>query len=992
MLHNIPEHRALLSVELPFCVTPLHPVKEQRCVSQQEDSLASSTVARVDYNEESEKQKKGGEGRKRRRKGNDNSSEHFCSSADRRRIQSFLPAAELFRCLTSEEGEWEGETSADGAVEGNPSRALSKMNEERATGDGVFRAAPSLVSFSSAEDQASDRKGENAKHFSKKDNGKREGPFSFSIAHNRLYRPDPLWNTWRGTDWTSDDDEEDEEEADAGSSFSSSSFVPQAYSQSTRSVPHLSSHRSSSEKWRARGIAPGVQQHQSEEEQDVFSEEAIFPSSTPQILLNGYYRNDLLVRVRQRYRVRQIRNRTTGEILREEEIESDGDQMKKDENVFLSSERDVDRRPLPSTRSQPPRLETTVLGVVSREVELARPADFAFSLFTKAEKEQAPFSCHGDVFPPSHFLSPRGPFELKYEMGLQVNTAVLAAEHWAKSACSLSQGIGSASTTGEKDKDDDLSGPSSSSEPGGALTRRRNKSLDSSEDPSDLLYIPLLTVHPDTDDTGIPPPPLPQQVEFLRRVGSSPSGLAPEDPEEVKAVATLLQARPIWAIKELQEAALQTGVCPRGHFNKRVIHSLTYVIPVGAFNRLRIRLGFNPYSNPLNVLYQRIAVRLHRRSAVGMLLRDISRSEKIEQVIHELRHRKDDPIPLPWTIKNQPAILTSSNDHMHTRQNLTVGARGTAENSQVHPSSRSEEEVLDVRGVPRCSLREHFCRTILRGQLSIYFQLIDCIESHAHQRLVEQTLRRWRGKSDEKKKADQSRIAMLSSSRGDESVEGTSNATDDIRLPFPKRKEPSGWLTEHEYSRALSSYTSALVHFIEEEAIPLLKEMLQMDEDVSVEKDRNSLGKDDGFSNIPEGSQSTTVAHPQGTGENDLAGASFLEGATPSDDVFPIISAFDRAERKEMSTGTSVSTFSPKKTLLEGGRKKEKVQEAIFGSNEEGESEDENTIGVGGSMGGMVDGSSSSSSSSFGSSHASRNSSMASNMDAFSSDESIEEF
>lgn len=71
---------------------------------------------------------------------------------------------------------------------------------------------------------------------------------------------------------------------------------------------------------------------------------------------------------------------------------------------------------------------------------------------------------------------------------------------------------------------------------------------------------------------------------------------------------------------------LYSGVCPRANFNKQLVNCVTYVIATGAFNRLRVRMNMNPFVNIRSVIYQRLMIRLLRRSEQGTLLRDASRS------------------------------------------------------------------------------------------------------------------------------------------------------------------------------------------------------------------------------------------------------------------------------------------------------------------------------------------------------------------------------
>lgn len=1002
MLHTIPEHRALVSVELPFCVTPVHREVEESFLCR-DSSVASTTFSGKESHGESEHSKS--EQRRQRVRRRSSSSEIFCSTADQRRVQSFLPSPEVFRCLTSDGKEW-GTVRANETVQANSRNAQSLSNEEKLRKKtGLSLPSPdcssSSSSFSAPVDSHSGVK-EQSTPFTNEDKRKEESLRSFDIAHCQLYRTEPLWSTWRGTDWVSSEDTADEEEEEENVRQKA---VPSNPSLSVSSLPRKkqknahAANASSSAKSEACQVEGVSVENNGKGEGTSFEEENMFPSSIPQLLLNGYYRNDLLLKVRHRTRVRRFRSRKTGLIIREEEIESDENS---NESTPIGWHEGEVRHSLPdpsiggnhSDGSSPIRrmlrFETSVLGVVSREVELARPADFAFSLYTNEEKNRASLCCNGDLFPPPHFLSAKAPFELKYEMGLQVNTAVLTAEQLEKHSRGRSQRLSGDGAT--DDDDDDVSPPLLSSGPESTHPSNTNDLSTSNVDAPDLFYIPLLTVNPDVEEGGIPPLPLPQQEEFLRRVGSSPTGLTPKDPEEVRVVARLLAARPIWAIKDLQEAALHSGVCPRGHFTKRIIHALTYVIPIGAYNRLRIRLGFNPYAAPMNVLYQRVAVRLHRRSAAGMLLRDISRSDKVEQVIHAIRHRKDNPIPLPWIVGSDlPARLQSSSENTLSPSHPTIpGSTAVVDSPTPSHFLTGKEDALDVSGVPRCSLREHFCRTILRGQLNINFQLIDSIESHTHQRLVEQTLRRWKEKLSKERKINQS-DTLESSSREKENDGGNTVLTSVSRLPLSKRKEPSGWLTESEYSQALSAYSSSLVHFIEEEVIPLLKVMLQIEEEEPIENQK-SASEDQSKPSKAEKRDPTTTSVlafiPKEDHYPENYSSKVENRATES--IFLRSHLNDTFKEKNIREDITTTTSTPATALLEREGKRKKIEETLSRA-EGGEecSEEENAINL--SRNSARERSSSRDGSSFGSSHASCNSSLASDMDDFSSSESIAE-
>lgn len=431
--------------------------------------------------------------------------------------------------------------------------------------------------------------------------GDEGGGSTYDLTDAQKYSSEPQCSEWVGFDWSSDDESEEQKGSSADG---------------TVKRRKLEKNRRDTTK------VAGESENFSMDRDD------LFPSLTPRVLIQSYCRNDVVMRVKRRRRVRRV---MVGETVIREEALSGGEGEEA--------------------------VETEVLGVVSREVEMVRPADFSFSLFTAEEKGTAPESCHGDIFPAAHFIHEKAPFEVNYEVGRRSNSVVTAAEESSSSPAGTHQAI-----------------------------------------VSDDFALPLCFAQP-TDK--LPPEPLPEQLNILKVLGCSPTGLEPNDPIEVQAVARLLQQRPVWIVRDLMEAVMQTGVCPRGFFNKRIANALTYVLPVGAFNRLRIRLDFNPYLVPTSVIYQRVGIRLFRRSMEGMLLRDISRAEKLEQAIQILRGRE--PFE-PWRVAAS--------------------------------SPPSAEGMVPVSAVPRCSLRESLLRVIQGGNLYIACQLVDVMESERIKRIV----------------------------------------------------------------------------------------------------------------------------------------------------------------------------------------------------------------------------------------------------------------
>ncbi|RHW68604.1 RNA polymerase III transcription factor (TF)IIIC subunit [Trypanosoma brucei equiperdum] len=351
-----------------------------------------------------------------------------------------------------------------------------------------------------------------------------------------------------------------------------------------------------------------------------------FPSITPQLLLQGFFRNDLLVEVKRTRRVKRLRNVETGRVVKETYV--DGGTDHKQTGV-------------------------TVLGVVSREVDIVKPADFCFSPFTSENIESFPELCSGNIFPPGHFIGEKSPFEV----------ALVYDSH-----------------SGKRDMD-----------------RLDNTATSFNCDEAPLWEfegVPTLTMA--AGDPNIPPPPSQAQMDILRRLNE---GFDEQGCIEVRAVKALLEERPVWVTKDLIDAIFETGVCPRTHINKKAVACLTYIIKNGPFNRMRIRMGFNPYANPSSACLQRIAVKICRRSELGTCLRDISRVPYINEVLQE---------------------ILDSKSHK----------RGSEEDSGVfkRPSS------LPYR--PRGTLFERLARAIGLGQLYVALQLIDVSDDAFLQELL----------------------------------------------------------------------------------------------------------------------------------------------------------------------------------------------------------------------------------------------------------------
>ncbi|KAI5690539.1 RNA polymerase III transcription factor [Leishmania braziliensis] len=520
-------------------------------------------------------------------------------AGERREVEAFLPASFVVPCLhhptpqqtmarsdvsgahdNGEEPEGEEESGDD-----MPSRNSSGDSDESAS-----RAFPYTVVKRPAVQAV-------------RDGGSQRRALRLLTRYHRHYCTVPIFSGWRSTNWGSGGDEEDEEYWASDSGVGEGGGAEAAHLQAQK---------------RRRREA--------------------FASIEPQLLVNGYYRNDLLLQVRQRRHIRRYRDPFTNAVLREEEVDN------VEEGQGGSAHDDKDARDTARTSS----VSAEVVGVVSREMELARPADFTFALFTPEQLQAAPSLCGAGVFPPQHFLSSRAPFEVRYEPGRDLNTAVAAA--------------------------------SAATAPGGDRL-----AVDANDDSSaaqyDLATLPTISVS--AEESSVLPTRQAAHNNFLRSMGSSLDGGLDTDPPEVQMMVRLLAERPSWVVQDLQDAMLQSGLCPRAYRNKQVMQCFTYLIRNGPFNRLRLRLGYDPYASASSAVYERIAVRLLRRSDVGVRLRDVSRSPHIESVLRLLLERDK------------------------VRRAAYKGLPGHAR---------------------RLTLLEVQCRTIGRGQLYVPFQLADVMD------------------------------------------------------------------------------------------------------------------------------------------------------------------------------------------------------------------------------------------------------------------------
>ncbi|KAG5479448.1 hypothetical protein LSCM1_04711 [Leishmania martiniquensis] len=526
-------------------------------------------------------------------------------AGQRRELEAFLPASFVAPCLHSatpqqptargdvgsaqgDAGELEGEDENGDDVQSSSSGGHSD--------DSASRALPSTVSKRAAVQAA----------------GGQQRKLRLLTRHQRHYCTVPIFSGWRSTNWDSDDDNNDEEDGVSDREFVWGGCTDAQGEKGAAEAAHLRA-----QKRRRREV---------------------FASTEPQLLVNGYYRNDLLLQVRQRRCIRRYRDPLTNAVLREEDVV----EVEEDRRGSAHDNRDARETPEKSG------LSAEVIGVVSREMELARPADFTFALFTPEQLQAAPSLCGADVFPPQHFLSSRAPFEVRYEPGRDPNTTVAAA---------------SAATASGGDR----------------LAVEGNG--DSATAQYDLATLPTISIS--AEESSLLPTRQAAHDSFLRSMGSSLDGGLSSDPPEVQMMVRLLAERPSWVVQDLQDAMLESGLCPRAYRNKQVMQCFTYLIRNGPFNRLRLRLGYDPYASASSAVYERITVRLLRRSDVGVRLRDVSRSPYIERVLC--------------------LLLDRDRARRVEYKNLPSHAR-------------------------RLTLLEMQCRTIRRGQLYVPFQLVDVMD------------------------------------------------------------------------------------------------------------------------------------------------------------------------------------------------------------------------------------------------------------------------
>lgn len=508
---------------------------------------------------------------------------------DRSEVEAFLPPSFVVECVQHDTPQRtrvrSGNTDAkrDGRAEGLHSQStddVDAMPDESSDDDSQSGCSNSSSSNGSGDDNSTSGSGSAGATAAAAMKGRTQKSDEVRLLtrHRRDYCTDPIFSDWRSTDWGAASD----------ATFSELD----------------ESHRYENESPGGSVAADLRRQKRRRLE--------VFPSIVPQVLVNGYYRNDVLVQVRRVRLVRRYCDPVTNAVLREETIDTEDDAGANTKEASLCAPAEASASAASAGGSGRGNSDVgksstvaEVLGVVSRELELARPADFTFALFTPEQLHASSSLCGADFFPPAHYLSAKAPFEVRYEPGKEVNTAVADLN----------------------DQRDRLADGSRTNNPPAAAVPSQ----------FELDGLPMISVG--VEETSTLPARLPAHDDYLRSLSSSLDGSRDDDPLEVQMVVRLLAERPAWIVHDLADAMLQSGLCPRTHRNKQVMNCFTYAIRSGPFNRLRLRLGYDPYANSRSAPYQRIAVRLHRRSDLGVRLRDISRSPLTEKVLRLLLER-----------------------------------------------------------------------------------------------------------------------------------------------------------------------------------------------------------------------------------------------------------------------------------------------------------------------------------------------------------------
>lgn len=131
----------------------------------------------------------------------------------------------------------------------------------------------------------------------------------------------------------------------------------------------------------------------------------------------------------------------------------------------------------------------------------------------------------------------------------------------------------------------------------------------------------------------------PKQTEYqLAYIAAYRSGV------EIAAVKACLARKPIWSLPALKAAISGSDIVEnhsaasraRSFASSNAIHALTYSIVRGPFNRLRIAFGCDPTTDAAAyAVYQRITVRILKRTPLGVALRDAHRAPDVSRHVSE---------------------------------------------------------------------------------------------------------------------------------------------------------------------------------------------------------------------------------------------------------------------------------------------------------------------------------------------------------------------
>lgn len=123
----------------------------------------------------------------------------------------------------------------------------------------------------------------------------------------------------------------------------------------------------------------------------------------------------------------------------------------------------------------------------------------------------------------------------------------------------------------------------------------------------------------------LPPQRSQQQREFANAHVNRP---------ETRIIEQLLEQRPVWSTADLCSAMMRTGRCPNRNAVVTFIRCYTYTVQRGPFSTLRIAYHCDPTSDSRTYAQlQHITLRINRRSALGVAIRDTSRIPNIQALL-----------------------------------------------------------------------------------------------------------------------------------------------------------------------------------------------------------------------------------------------------------------------------------------------------------------------------------------------------------------------